>query len=103
MVASRARATIAGASVALISFAVYYCAILVRVIVFLDVLRGREDWRLMVTTFPFSGFESFRLYVNYIYATGAPFRIAAASAIGVVTALVGGLAGSFGRNPARGT
>jgi hypothetical protein len=100
--ASLARTIAAGATVAVISFAVYYCAILIRVNVFLDVLRGREDWQLMVSTFPTSGFESFRAYVNYIYATGAPFKIAVASAIGASTGLAGGLAGSVGRNPAGG-
>jgi hypothetical protein len=101
--ASLARATMAGATVALISFAAYYCTILVRVNVFLDVLRGREDWQMMVSTFPSSGFESFRMYVNYIYATGAPFMIAVASVIGASTGFVGGLAGSVVGNPARGT
>lgn len=100
---SLTRATIAGASVALISFVVYYCENIVRVNVFLDVLRGREDWQMMVSTFPSSGFKSFRTYVNYIYATGAPFKILVASTIGALTGFIGGLLGSIGRNPARGT
>jgi hypothetical protein len=44
-------------------------------------------------TFQSSGFESLRLYVNYMNLVGTPFKILVASAIGAVTGLIGGLVG----------
>lgn len=87
----------AGASVALVTFAVYFVAILLRLNIFLDVLRARDDWQLIVSSFPSSGFGSLRTYANYFYLTGAPLKIAVAMVIGTVMGGVGGLIGSVSR------
>ena len=44
-----------------------------------------------IARFGESGFDSFRVYVNDVYITGAPFKLAAATAIGGAAGLVGGL------------
>jgi hypothetical protein len=75
----------------LITFSVFSCANVLRVNLFLDVLRDREDWARMVALFPSSGFQSFRAFVNYEYAVGAPLKLATATMIGAVTGLAGGL------------
>jgi hypothetical protein len=84
-------AVASGAVVALVTFAVFYCAILLRINLFLEVLRSREDWTRLVTLFPSSGFQSFRAFANYDYAVGAPLKLAVATMIGAVTGLAGGL------------
>ena len=89
------RGVLAGGAVALVTFAVFHCAILLRINLFLDVLRSRDDWGRLVGAFPNSGFRSFRAFVNYDYAVGAPFKLAVATAIGAVSGLAGWLVGSI--------
>jgi hypothetical protein len=92
---SLSKAVVAGAIVALITFAVFYCAILLRINLFLDVLRRRDDWGRLVALFPSSGFRNFRAFVNYDYAVGAPLKLAVATVIGALTGLAGGLCGAI--------
>jgi hypothetical protein len=84
-------AVASGAVVALVTFAVFYCAILLRINLFLEVLRSRDDWTRLVALFPSSGFQSFRAFANYDYAVGAPLKLVVATMIGAVTGLAGGL------------
>ena len=56
--------------------------VIARVNLSLDVMSQRPDWRNLVARFEESGFDSFRLFVNYVYITGTPFKLAVASAIG---------------------
>lgn len=44
----------------------------------------------LITRFQASGFESLRLYANYEYETGAPFKILVASIIGSCIGAIGG-------------
>jgi len=90
-----------GATVALVTFAVLTMAVIVRVNLSLEAMPQRLDWQNLVLRFQASGFESLRMYVNYEYVTGAPFKLFVASAIGAVTGLVGGLLGSLGRREMR--
>src|SRR5918997_1453627 len=48
----------AGALVAFVTFVVFDLAVLVRVNLFLDLLRDRADWQNLVRRYPASGFES---------------------------------------------
>src|SRR5215470_13528386 len=86
-----------GATVAFVTFVVFDLAVIVRVNLFLDTLTQRADWRNLMERFQASGYESLRVYANYSYVTGAPFKILVASIIGAFAGLVGGLFGSFGR------
>jgi hypothetical protein len=74
-----------------VTFAVFYLANLVRVNLFLEALRGRDDWQNMVGRFGSSGFRTLPAFVNYDYLKGAPFKIAVATFIGAALALFGGL------------
>jgi len=53
----------------------------------------------VVANYPASGFDSFRVYVNYVCLTGAPFKILVASAIGGLSGLVGGIVAAVARMP----
>jgi hypothetical protein len=85
------------AAVAFVAFVVFDFAVIVRVNLFLGALRRRSDWRNLMEGFQASGFTSLRAYANYVYATGAPFKIFVASMIGAAVGLVGGFFGSLGR------
>jgi hypothetical protein len=86
-----------GASVAFVTFVVFVFARIVVVNLFLDTTSQRPDWPNLIERFQASGFESLRSYVNYVYLTGAPFKILVASIIGAGAGLVGGFIGSLGR------
>jgi hypothetical protein len=86
-----------GAVLAFVTFVVFSFAVIVRVNLFLDALSQRSDWQNLMGRFQASGFESLRAYANYVYLTGAPFKILVASIIGAGTGLVGGIFGSLSR------
>ena len=85
------RAALSGATVALVTLTVLTAIVIARVNLSLDLMSQRADWRNLVARFEESGFDSFRVYVNYVYITGAPFKLAVATAIGGAAGLVGGL------------
>jgi hypothetical protein len=82
-----------GTTIAFATFLVYIVANFVRVNVFLDTIRFRQDWLNLVRRFHASGSSSLRAFVNYDYLKGAPLKIGVASAIGAGTGLVGGPCG----------
>jgi hypothetical protein len=83
----------AGAVAAFATFAVFIVLNFVRVNVFLHDLTARPDWQSLMARFQASGGGNLRLFVNLDYLRGTPFKITAATAIGVV---LGGLGGTFG-------
>ena len=85
------RAALSGATVALVTFTVLTAIVIARVNLSLDVMSQRPDWRNLVARFEESGFDSFRPFVNYVYITGTPFKLAVASAIGGAAGFAGGL------------
>jgi hypothetical protein len=87
-------AAAAGAVVALATFVVFDVATIARVNLFLDSLTPRADWQNLAQRFEASGYQSFRTFVNSVYATGAPFKILVATVIGAVMGSLGGLVGS---------
>ena len=80
----------AGTLVALATFIVLTIVVIVRVNLSLAVVSQRPDWRNLVARFESSGFSNLRAYVNYIYLTGAPFKIFVAASIGAVFGFLGG-------------
>lgn len=80
-----------GATVAFVTFTVFWAFNLFRVNLFLDLVRVRADWRNLLVRYQASGFENFRTYVNYEYLMGAPLKILVPSVIGAVVGLIGGL------------
>jgi len=87
------RAAAARALVAFATFTVLTVIVIARMDVTLGTIVDRPDWRNMVANYPGSGFKSFRAYANYVYLTGAPFKIAVASTIGALRGLIGGVVG----------
>jgi hypothetical protein len=85
------------AIVAFVTFVIFDLAAIVRVNLFLDVLTHRSDWQNLLVRFQASGFKSLRVYANYEYITGSPFKILVATIIGSVTGLIGGFFGWFVR------
>ena len=83
-----------GGTVACITFVVFVAARLITANLSLDLTSQRLDWQSLMVRFKASGFESLRVYANYEYVAGAPFKIFVASIIGAGMGLVGGLFGS---------
>ena len=87
----------AGTVVAFATFAIFWIANIVRVNLFLDVLREWPGWQqTVVARYRESGFESFRSFTNYEYLMDAPLKIAVPTVIGALLASIGGLAGILG-------
>ena len=78
------------AAVACVTFVVFTVAVIIRVNLSLDTVSQRPDWQNLVARFRASGSPSLRAYVNYVYLTGAPFKVLVASAIGGSVGFVGG-------------
>ena len=83
--------------VAFVTFVVFDLAAIVRVNLFLDALTHRSEWQNLLVRFQASGFTSLRVYANYEYLTGSPFKILVATLIGSVTGLIGGFLSWLGR------
>jgi hypothetical protein len=79
-----------GMLVALATFVVLTIVVMGRVNVSLAEVSQRPDWRNLVARFEASGFASLRSYVNYVYLTGAPFKIFVATSFGAVFGFFGG-------------
>ena len=88
----------AGTVFAFSTFAIFWIANIVRVNLFLDVLRDWPGWQqTVVARYRLSGFESLRTFTNYEYLKDAPLKMAVPTAIGAMLASIGGLAGKLGR------
>lgn len=91
----------AGATIAFVTFVVFWIANLVRVNLFLETVRYRDDWQGLVVRYQASGFESFRAFANYDYLIGAPLTLIVPSVVGATTGLIGGLFANVGRHQSR--
>ena len=91
----------AGAAVAFVTFAVFTAAVIIRVNLSLDTVSHRPDWQNLIAGFRGSGSQRLRAYINYVYLTGAPFKILVASAIGSSVGFVGGCCALAIRKSAR--
>jgi hypothetical protein len=89
-----------GATVGCVTFLIFDAAVLLRANLFLDAVAQRSDWQGLIMDYERSGWSSFRLYVNYVYVTGIPTTILLATIVGATVGLIGGLAGTVGRQRA---
>jgi hypothetical protein len=88
-------AVVAGMLAGLATMAVFDATSILRVNVFLDQIRYRDDWVNLVARFDASNAPNLRAYANWEYVRGTPFVLA----IGVVAgALCGALAGVINRS-----
>ena len=83
----------AGAVLASSTFVMFWVMNIIRVNIFLDVLREWPGWQTVVARYRESGFESFRVFTNYDYLKDAPLKIAVPTAMGTVLAALAGFAG----------
>ena len=83
-------ALVAGVLVGAATMTVFHLAAIIRVNLFLDQIRGRDDWQNLVARFHASGFTSLRAYANYTYISGTPIALALGAAAGAVSGALGG-------------
>ena len=88
----------AGAIAGAITFALFLFFGIVRVNLFLDVIRNRSDWQGLISNFQQSGFQSLRLYANYVYARQILLIPLIGAMGGTVSGVVGGLLGNAGQH-----
>jgi hypothetical protein len=86
-----------GAVLGAATMLVFDAAAIVRVNMFLDAIRHREDWQNLVARYQQSGFRSLRAYANYEYVTHAPVGIALGAIAGAISGGLGGLVHSVRR------
>ena len=79
----------AGAIAGTITFALFLLLGILRVNLFLDVIRNRSDWANLVADYARSDFQSLRGYADYVYAK----QIVVFPVVGVVA---GAISGSLG-------
>jgi hypothetical protein len=81
-----------GVLVGLAMMAVFHVAAIVRVNLFLDVIRDRGDWQNLLARFGQSGFHSLRAYANYEYVRDTPIIVGIGAAAGAIAGALGGTA-----------
>lgn len=82
----------AGILVGLAMMAVFHVAGIVRVNLFLDVIRERGDWQNLVARFGQSGFHSLRAYANCEYVRQTPIIVGIGAVAGAIAGAIGGTA-----------
>jgi len=91
----------AGALLGMVTIVVFHIAGIVRVNLFLDVIRQRNDWQNLVARFNASGFASLRTYANYEYVKGTPVVLALGAIVGSISGAAAGAASAWARRPRR--
>jgi len=89
----------AGAIAGAITFALFLLSGILRVNLFLDVIRNRSDWENLVADYARSDFESLRAYANYVYAKGIVVFPVVGVVAGAISGSLGGLLASVVRPP----
>lgn len=92
----------AGAIAGALTMALFCLLGIVRVNVFLDVIRDRSDWEGLIANFAGSGFRSLRMYANYIYMQNLILMPMVGAAAGAVSGAIGGLLAAIERRPGPG-
>jgi hypothetical protein len=85
----------AGAVAGAIAFGLFHLFGILRVNLFLDVIRERSDWQNLVADYARSGFTSLRAYANYVYARGILVFPLIGIVAGAVSGSLGGLIATF--------
>jgi hypothetical protein len=86
-------AVVSGCLVGIATMAVIHVSSIVRVNVFLDQIRYREDWVNLVSRFHASGFRSLRAYANYEYFRQSPILLTLGAVAGGWCGTVAGTIG----------
>jgi hypothetical protein len=72
---------------------------ILRVNLFLDQIRHRDDWTNLMARFEESGVQSLRVYANWEYVRGTPIVLALGAAAGGVCGAVAGVINQLSRPP----
>jgi hypothetical protein len=89
----------AGALAGLATMTVFDLTSILRVNIFLDQIRHRDDWINLVARFEASGFRSLRVYANWEYLRGTPVILLLGSIAGGFCGAVAGLISQVGGKP----
>ena len=92
-------AVVAGVVIGAATMAVLHVSAIVRVNVFLDQIRDRDDWVNLLSRFHASGYQSLRVYANYEYLRLSPLLLALGGVAGGFCGTVGGLINGIRRKP----
>ena len=87
----------AGLLVGIVMMAVFDVAAILRVNLFLDLIRHRDDWQNLIGRFGRSDFHSLRVYANYEYLRTTPLVVGIGAAAGALAGLLGGTAAVAGQ------
>jgi hypothetical protein len=87
----------AGAIAGTITFALFLLLGILRVNLFLDVIRNRADWKNLVADYTRSDFQSLRAYANYAYAKQIVVFPVVGVVAGAISGSIGGLLASLVR------
>ena len=89
----------AGAIAGALTMAIFCLFGIVRVNIFLHVIRDRSDWEGLIAGFAGSGFQSLRVYANYIYLQNLTLLPVIGAVAGGVSGALGGLLAGIERRP----
>ncbi len=81
----------AGMLVGSATLLVLHVAAIARVVMFVDTIRGRDDWQNLLVRYHASGFATLRAYATYEYARQTPVILAIGATAGTISGAVGGL------------
>jgi hypothetical protein len=93
------RALVAGIIAGVATMAVIDFTSILRVNLFLDEIRYRDDWVNLMTRFEASGFQSLRAYANWEYVRGTPMVLGLGALAGGVCGAVAGMINGMSSTP----
>jgi hypothetical protein len=92
-------ALVAGIITGVATMAVIDVTSILRVNLFLDEIRHRDDWANLMARFGASGVQSLRVYANWEYVRGTPIVLALGAAAGGACGAVAGVMNGISRAP----
>lgn len=92
-------ALVAGVTAGVATMAVVDVTSILRVNLFLDEIRHRDDWVNLMARFEASGVQSLRVYANWEYVRGTPIVLALGAVAGGVCGALAGVMNGISRAP----
>lgn len=92
-------ALVAGVIAGVATMAVVDVTSILRVNLFLDEIRHRDDWVNLMARFEASGVQSLRVYANWEYVRGTPIVLALGAVAGGVCGALAGVMNGISRAP----
>jgi hypothetical protein len=89
----------AGVLAGIATMAVIDLTSILRVNIFLDQIRYRDDWTNLVVRFEASGSQSLREYANWEYVRGTPFVLGLGAIAGGISGAIAGLINGMSGTP----